>query len=177
MPQARLNYEDSCRRLHGSYLKPGVIPPMRDHLPQIDDPAPLGESFFRTFVGAGVDLCHLTLPRTFFGRSEINGASICNTDLTESNFCWNDFIEVDFTTAVLARSDLRASVFERVKFVNTDLRSADMRRSSFHDCDFEGALMEGAVLTPSQRPDLRLSQEQRDEITWINSSGPEPNGG
>jgi hypothetical protein len=37
--------------------------------------------------------------------------------------------------------------------------------------------MEGAVLTPSQRPDLRLSQEQRDEITWINSSGPEPNGG
>lgn len=112
-----------------------------------DDPEPLGVNFFRTFVGEGDDLSNLTLPRTFFRKSEVNDASFQSTDLTESNLCWNDFTDVDFTDAVLARSDLRTSLFNRVKFVRTDLRGADLRLSTFEDCDFDGALTTGAIFT------------------------------
>jgi uncharacterized protein YjbI with pentapeptide repeats len=176
MTQTRLSYEDSCRRLQPDYLAPGHIPPMPEHMPQIDS-EPLGVSFFRTFVGDGDDLSNLTLPRTFFGRSEINDASFRNTDLAESNLCWNDFINVDFTDAILAGSDVRSSVFSQIKFVGTDLRGADMRRSSFQDCDFSGALMDGAILSNSQRLELDLSDEQRSAIQWTDDDGPEPDGG
>jgi hypothetical protein len=128
-----------------------VIPPLPDHLPRPDDEEPLGVSFFRTFVGEGDDLSGLFLPHTFFGRSEINDAAFRNTDFTESNLCWNDFVDVDFTDAVLAGSDMRASLFQRVRFVRTDLRRADLRRSTFEGCAFEGALMEGAIVTQKQK--------------------------
>jgi uncharacterized protein YjbI with pentapeptide repeats len=176
MEQKRLSYEDSCRRLQQDYLAPGHVPPIPDHLPQ-GDTEPLGVTFFRTFVGDGDDLGNLTLPRTFFGRSEINDASFRNTNLKESNLCWNDFIHVDFTDAVLAGADLRASVFSHVKFLRTDLRGADMRRSSFENCVFDGALMEGAILSHGQRSELDLSDEQRAKIEWTNDDGPEPDGG
>lgn len=176
-PKTRLSYEDSCRRLQPDYLEAGVIPPIPERMPQFDDPEPLGVSFFRTSIGEGDDLSNLTLPRTFFGKSEINDALFQNTDLTESNLCWNDFVDVDFTDAILARSDLRASLFNRVKFVRTDLRGADMRQSSFEDCDFENALMTGAILTAEQGAELNLSEEQRGQISWTNEDGPEPGGG
>lgn len=97
MTQPRMSYEDSCRRLQRNYLEPGSIPPIPHNVPQYDDAEPLGVSFFRTFVGEGDDLSNLPLPRTFFGRAEINQATFCNTDFTESNLSWNDFLEVDFT--------------------------------------------------------------------------------
>ena len=56
----------------------------------------MGLSFFRTFVGNG-ELDSLTIPRTFFGRSEKRAISFKNTDLSESCLCWSDFIDVDFT--------------------------------------------------------------------------------
>lgn len=177
MPAPRLSYDDSCRRLQEQYLEPGTIPPLPDHLPRPGDPDPLGVSFFRTVVGDGDDLGNLTLPRTFFGRSEINDASFRNTDLTESNLCWNDFIDVDFTDATLARSDARASLFRRVTFTRADLRGVDMRRSSFEECVFDGALLEGAILTHAQGSGLRLSAGQRSEIAWTTDEGPEPDGG
>ena len=59
---------------------------------------------------------HLTIPRTFFGRSEIAHTSFANSDLSESTLCWNDFVDVDFTNACLAGADLRASNYERVRF-------------------------------------------------------------
>jgi uncharacterized protein YjbI with pentapeptide repeats len=177
MVQARLGYEDSCRRLQEADLASGDIPPIPDHLPQFDDPEPLGVTFFRTFIGEGVDLSNLSLRRTFLGRTEINDALFANTDFTESNFCWNDFIDVDFTDAILAGSDLRASAFVRVKFLRTDLRGADMRRSSFEDCAFDGALMEGAVLTYQQGSQISPSDDQRGKIKWTNDDGPEPGGG
>ncbi len=172
----RLSYEDSCVRLQKDYLSGDKIPPMPDHLPQYDDEE-LGVSFFKTFVGEGDDLGNLTLPRTFFGRSEINDARFVNTDFTESNLCWNDFFNVDFTNAILARSDLRASTFVRVKFVSADLSHADMRMSSFENCDFERATMAGAVLTVEQGARLALSDIQRAQIAWTNDEGPEPGGG
>jgi len=177
MPNPRLSYEESCRRLQKDYLGEGVIPPLPDRLPRSDDKEPLGVSFFRTFIGEGDDLSNLFLPHTFFGRSEVNNAIFRNTDFSESNLCWNDFIDADFTDAVLARSDMRASVFKRVKFVGADLRRADLRRSTFQDCAFDGALMEGVVVTRNQRASLGLSKSQIDEVAWTDDEGGEPDGG
>jgi uncharacterized protein YjbI with pentapeptide repeats len=173
MRVSRLTYEESCRRLEGA----DKVPPMPDHLPQWDDEVRLGMSFFRRLVDGGIDFRNLTLPRTFFGRSEMRNVSFENTDLSESNFCWNDFIKVDFTDSLLTRSDMRSSNFEEVRFVRADLRSVDMRRSWFANCIFDGALMEGAVLTRAQAVKMSLSREQREFIAWRNDDGPEPGGG
>jgi uncharacterized protein YjbI with pentapeptide repeats len=154
-----------------------VIPPLQDHLPRPDDEEPLGVSFFRTFVGEGDDLSSLFLPHTFFGRSEINDAAFRNTDFTESNLCWNDFIDVDFSDAVLAGSDMRASLFRRVKFVRTDLRRVDLRRSTFEGCAFDGALMNGAIVARNQKAMLGLSKSQMEDIAWSADEGDEPDGG
>jgi uncharacterized protein YjbI with pentapeptide repeats len=150
---------------------------MPDHIPQPEDEEPLGLSFFRTFVGDGVNLSYLSIPRTFFGRSEISNATFRNTDLSESNLRWNDFIDVDFTEAALARADLRASIYTRVDFTRTDLRSADMRRSDFEECAFDGAEMENAILTREQGARLKLPSTQRAVIDWRENDGPEPSGG
>lgn len=177
MAQSRVSYEDSCRRLQPDYLDPGEVPPQPDHLPQYDDPEPLGVNFFRTFVGDGTDLSNLTLPRTFFGRTEVNGVSFVNTDLSESNLCWNDFLDVDFTDSVLARCDIRASSFIRVQFVTANLQGADLRRSTFEHCRFDGAVMDGAILTRRQGSKLFLTKEQSTQIAWATDDGPEPRGG
>jgi uncharacterized protein YjbI with pentapeptide repeats len=150
---------------------------MPDHLPQPDDEEPLGLSFFRTFVGEDADLSNLTIPRTFFGRSEISNASFRNTDLSESNLRWNDFIDGDFTEAILARADFRASIYTHVNFTRADLRGADMRRADFEDCIFDGAAMEGTVLARKQGSRLSLSNAQTDAIAWCDADGPEPSGG
>ena len=166
----RLDYEASCRKLE---LEPA--PPVPDHMPRFDDEEPLGVQFFRTMVEG--DLSGLTLPRTFFGRSEISKASFVNTDLHESNLCWNDFIDVDFSQADLSHSDLRASLFEDVLFVETNLQSADLRGASFRNCRFDRALMKGATLTRALGEELSLSPEQRSEINWVDDDGDEPDGG
>src|SRR5262249_28078690 len=137
----RLSYEESCRLLqrlgYPDAGADGVIPPMPDHRPQCDDEEPLGVCFFRTKEGAGEhDLENLTLPRTFFGKSEVGPVSFKNTDLSESNLCWNDFNRVNFTDADLSGSDLRASLFCECDFVRTNLRNSDLRRSTFEKCDF-----------------------------------------
>ena len=187
----RLSYEESCRLLqrlgYPDVGADGVIPPIPDHRPQCDDEAPLGVSFFRTFVGQDIeegdeddshrDLENLTLPRTFFGRSYIQHVSFKNTDLSESTLCWNDFNEVNFTDADLSGGDLRASIFSEVDFVRTNLRKADLRHSSFEACDFTDADMRGAKLTPKQGEQIHLSDEQRKVIDWQESDGDEPPGG
>ena len=174
---ARLAYEDSCRLLQSlGYLEEGAIPPIPDHRPRYDDEEPLGVAFFRTLVAQG-DLQNLTLPRTYFGRSEVGPVSFRNTDLSESNLCWNDFNEVDFSDCDLSGGDLRASLFRKVKFVRANLRNADFRRSGFEDCDFTNAEMLGAKITGSQGAELRLSDKQRSEIEWQSTEGEAPDGG
>ncbi len=193
----RLSYELSCeflQRYHnvGEGVE-GAIPPMPDHRP--DCYGGDGVRFFRTWVGVGrplglepsnpeawVDveehsLENLTLPRTFFGRSEIGPISFQNTDLSESTLCWNDFIEVNFTDADLSKSDLRASIFKHVAFVRTNLRDADLRRSRFEACDFTDADMIKAKLTREQGGRIHLSDEQRKMIDWQESEGDKPLGG
>jgi hypothetical protein len=172
-----------------------VIPPLPDRRPQCDDEGPLGVSFFRTWVGVGrpfwlkpsgpedeVDvgehaLENLTLPRTFFGRSEIGPISFRNTDLSESTLCWNDFIEVDFTDADLSGCDLRASIFRKVDFVRANLQDSDLCRSGFEDCDFTDADMRGAKMTREQGGQITLSDRQQGVIDWQEGEGDEPPGG
>jgi uncharacterized protein YjbI with pentapeptide repeats len=174
----RLGYEESIRRLQElGFLGAGEKPPLPNHVPQPEDEESLGLSFFRTFVGEGADLSNLSIPRTFFSRSEISNASFRDSDLSESNLRWNDFIDVDFTEATLARTDFRASIYTRVNFTRADLRGADMRRASFEECVFDGAAMDGAALTRKQGRRLSLSSAQRAAIAWCDDDGPEPSGG
>ena len=174
----RLSYDDSCRRLQQlGYLGPNQFPPLPAHGPSYGDEEPLGLSFFRTFIGDGDGhLDNLSIPRTFFGRSEIRSISFRNTDLSESCLCWNDFINVDFTDALLASSDLRASNFERAKFVRTDLRKADLRRSTFLECDFTGALLNGAKLDQGNEL-LEILSEQQKSVLDYQPEGEYPPGG
>jgi uncharacterized protein YjbI with pentapeptide repeats len=173
MKRPRKSYEESCRQIEG-YLG-GEIPPLPKRRPQFDDEEPLGVSFFRTLISD--DLSDLSLPRTFFGRSEVEESAFRNSDLRESNLCWCDFSDVDFSDAVLADCDLRASIFQRVKFAGADLRRSDLRRSTFEDCSFEGALFSGAILTREQGESLELSETQIAEIAWSDDAGEEPGGG
>ncbi|WP_371271260.1 pentapeptide repeat-containing protein [Variovorax sp. OK202] len=150
---------------------------MPQRRPSYSDEGPWGVSFFRTRIDGSIALSNLTLPRSLFGRSEINGASFENTDLSESSLCWNDFVDVNFSQAKLARADLRASDFEHCDFRTSDLREADLRRSLFRRCAFDGAEMAGAVLTHKQGQALLLSDLQRAQISWADTDGPEPSGG
>jgi uncharacterized protein YjbI with pentapeptide repeats len=150
---------------------------MPERLPQYDDSEPLGFSVFRVRLDDALDLSDLTLPRTFFGRSEINRVLFRNTDLHESNLCWNDFNGTDFTRADLTGSDIRSSLFHKVLFINANLNGADLRGSSFLDCHFERAAMKGVLLTREQGAAMYLSETQRQSIDWRDESGPEPGGG
>ncbi|MDX2197645.1 MAG: pentapeptide repeat-containing protein [Phycisphaerae bacterium] len=173
---ARRSYADSCAELQRlGLLEPGAIPPIPDHLPQADDDDPSGVSFFRTQVDG--DLSNLTLPRTFFGRSLVRDASFQNTDLSESNLCWCDFVQVDFSRACLRSSDLRGSIFDGVRFVNCDLRNADLRHATFRKCDFAGADLAGAKLGRRLAWSLVLDAHQQASIDWQTFEGETPPGG
>jgi uncharacterized protein YjbI with pentapeptide repeats len=172
----RKSYEDSCRFLQeAGWLKAGVVPLLPPGRPNYDDEQ-LGVEFFRTRVADEV-FENLTLPRTFFGRSEIKDVSFVGTDLSESTLCWNDFIRVNFSNCDLSRSDLRGAIFQKVNFSEANLSAADMRRSDFSSCDFSHAAFCGTKLTKRQAKRLHLSDEQLQEIEWQDSDGEEPEGG
>jgi len=173
----RLNYEDSCLELQERELiDAGEIPPLPKHPPRYDDEEQPGVSFFHTQL-ADLELDLLTLPRTFFNRSEIRSVSFRDTDLSESTANWNDFKKVDFSKADLSRCDLRGCEFERVKFISASLRGADIRHSTFHDCDFTAADVHGLKLTKAAAASLKFSKEQLDVIAWQLDEGEEPEGG
>jgi len=174
----RLDYDLSCARLRElGLLDRDSHPPMPERLPQYDDIEPLGVSMFRTLLDDNLDLSDLTLPRTFFGRSQIDRVLFRNSDLHESNLCWNDFNGTDFTGADLVGSDMRASLFHDVLFVATNLDGADLRQSSFTACRFGEAAMKGTILERQQGATMRLSEAQRQTIGWRDECGPEPGGG
>lgn len=174
--QPRRDYEQSCRELQrAGWLEAGQVPSMPARRPGADDDGPLGVSFFRTRVSG--EFSNMTLPRTFFGRSEVRDASFRNTDLSESTLCWNDFIAVDFSDGSLRRSDLRAAEFSGVSFARCDMRDADLRRSHFENCDFAGADLRGAKLTRDQAVRLGLEAAQREGVAWQDTDGEEPDGG
>jgi uncharacterized protein YjbI with pentapeptide repeats len=151
-------------------------PKLPSRMPQYDDEDPCGLSVFRMGIEA-MNLSKLDMRRTFFGRSEIANCDFSSTDLSESNLCWNDFIDVNFSRANLSRSDLRASLYQNVNFSLCDLSNADLRLASFENCDFESASMKGTKITKAAGAVLNLSQQQKDVIDWQNIEGEEPMGG
>jgi BTB/POZ domain-containing protein KCTD9 len=172
----RKPYKESCQFLKDQQLlEADTLPELPQRAPRYDDEQ-LGVSFFRTRL-ADARLDGLTLPRTFFGRSEIRGVSFRGTDLSESTGCWNDFIEVDFGEADLSGADLRGSIFQRVSFRGAVLRGADLRRTSFSGCTFADADLTGAKLSRSFLWLFRLSAAQRGNVDWQSGPGPEPAGG
>jgi uncharacterized protein YjbI with pentapeptide repeats len=172
----RLSYNDSCRALQNQQIiEAGDIPPLPPKSPRHDDDA-LGINFFRTLL-ADAKMEHLTLPRTFFGRSEIRGTSFKDTDLSESTINWNDFIDVDFSSADLSRCDFRGCQLQDVSFCGTRLTNADFRHCSFESCDFKDADFAGTKLTRKAAVSLRLSPEQKQVIDWQADDGEEPEGG
>jgi uncharacterized protein YjbI with pentapeptide repeats len=176
MPQ-RLSYEGSCRELQRQkILDEGEIPPLPQQQPRYDDEEPLGVHFFRTQMSDAA-LEHLSLPRTFFSRSEIRDVSFKNTDLSESTVNWNDFIIVDLTSADLSRCDLRGCAFQDVRFIMASLRHADLCHSGFENCDFTGADVTGAKLTKEAAEALQFSSEQQLVIDAQKDDGAEPDGG
>jgi uncharacterized protein YjbI with pentapeptide repeats len=134
-----------------------------------------GFEFFRTKCEG--DYSSLSLPRTFFGRSLVEQASFEGSDLTESALCWNDFVEVNFSSASLHRADLRRSVFDRCLFIDCDLRGADLRGSDFTDCRFSGARLEAAVVERGAGWLGGLDEAQRAQLTLAASEGDDPLGG
>ena len=172
----RLDYEESCRALQKlGLLEAGDIPPLGQGPPRYDDEE-LGVEFFRTLV-ADAKAEFLTLPRTFFGRSEIRVTSFRGTDLSGSVANWNDFICVDFSEANLADADLRANLFERVNFAGASLVGADLRYCGLKQCDFTGADMTDVKITRKAGTALNLSQEQQYSVDWQDEDGEEPAGG
>ena len=172
----RLSYEDSCRALQNQeIIDAGDIPPLPSKSPRYDDEV-LGVSFFRTML-ADAKIEHLTLPRTFFGRSEIRATSFQDTNLSESTANWNDFIDVDFTSSDISHSDFRACVFNGVKFRNTKLVGTDFRYCGFTNCDFTGADLTDTKFTKKIGASLQLSPEQQQAIDWQTDDGEEPEGG
>lgn len=174
MPDKRLSYEESCERLKPDYIT--ETPPLPNRMPRYDDEK-LGLSFFNTYVGDGGDFSNLSIPKTYFNRSEINSASFRNTDLSQSCLCWNNFVGVDFSEADLSGADLRGSIYRNVRFNSALLKGADLRHSTFEDCDFEGANLRNAVLSRWQRRSLSLAPEQQKVIDWRWRNGPLPDGG
>ena len=145
-------------------------------MPHYDDDHPCGFSIFRMGI-EDIELSELDMRRTFFSKSEIANCSFRNTDLGESNLCWNDFIQVDFSDANLSNSDLRASIYDRVNFSGCDLSGSDLRQSDFSECDFSSAIMKKTRLTRASGAVMPLSQKQKDEIDWQDTEGDEPGGG
>jgi uncharacterized protein YjbI with pentapeptide repeats len=156
-------------------IDPGNIPPLLQKPPRHDDEV-LGVNFFRTML-ADSKIEHLTLPRTFFGRSEIRATSFRDSDLSETTANWNDFVDVDFSAADISRSDFRACVFERTRFSGAKLAGVDFRHCSFTGCDFAGADLAGAKFTKKTGASLRLSSDQQGTVDWQVDDGEEPEGG
>jgi BTB/POZ domain-containing protein KCTD9 len=172
----RLSYEDSFRFLQSEgWEGPGDIPPLPDRPPRYDDET-LGLSFFRTFV-KDAKLEYLTIPRTYFGRSQIDNVSLAGSDLHESVANWNDLNQVDFSMADLRAFDFRGCVLRRIRFDGALLNGADLRCCSIEDCSFVDADMTGAHITRDTGASLCLSAQQREQIIWHDEDGPEPDGG
>jgi len=172
----RLSYEDSYRFLQREgWEGPGEIPQIPEQPPKYDDEV-LGLSFFRTWV-EDAKLENLTIPRTYFSRSKISRTSFIGTDMTESVANWNDFEEVNFSSSDLTGVDFRACALRRVRFDNAVMKSADLRCCGFEGCTFVGADLTGAKITREAEALLGLSPEQREQVSWQEDDGPDPEGG
>lgn len=178
----RKSLEETWRYLESQHARvprhPDGSPAVPDRMPSFDDEEP-GFSYFRSGL-EDADRGHLTMPRTFFGRSWLIRVNFSGTDLSDSRMCWNDFDDCDFTGADLSACDMRASIFRRCTFEGAILSDADLRHSTFDGCVFTRAELTGAIAEgagPRARLRDLLSEAQRAVIDWAEDGGPEPPGG
>lgn len=154
------------------YLESIGIEPPRDAqgLPCVVTDNPYNHSyddrltFFRTYI-RDLDFSCLTMPNSFFGRTQIDAFNFRNTDLSGSYMQENDWLDCDFTSANLSKCSLIA-LFYNCNFNGADLRGADLRDGGFYNCDFTNAILADACLRPEQAQDLPLSELQRLVINW-----------
>jgi uncharacterized protein YjbI with pentapeptide repeats len=149
-------------------------PHIPERMPHYDDDV-LGLSFFRERLRE-CDFSSLTMPRTFFGRSEFANVTFRASDLSESRLCWNDFVDCDFSQAELRGADLRAANFTRCAFASANLSDADLRTASFDSCDFSGANFGGAIVETYACADLGIEPNVAG-VRWVDDAGEEPPGG
>ena len=173
----RYTYEASCKRLQAmEIIDRGEIPLLPETMPSHDDEGPLGVSFFRSLLQSG-DLSNMTLPRTYFGRSEIRHIAFRNCDLSESRACWNDFLFVNFSGAILTGMDFRASILKSVNFEAADLTNADFRHCDLEKCKFGRAIMSGVKMPDRFKSAFKWTKRQLNDIEWCLNAGEEPPGG
>jgi hypothetical protein len=165
MTPARRSWEESLVCFQGRAAHIPIVPPGRRPADVCDRPEP-GDDRFRGLRLA--DAIHeevvfedLTLPRTLFERCRFHGVSFRNTDLRLSCLAGNDWIDCDFTDAVLTCADLRDAVFFGCRFVNCRLVGADLRKSQLTACDFTGADLTGARMDRGLKEVLVLTEHQR----------------
>jgi len=139
-----------------------------------DDDEYVSESldYFRTACWGRHWNC-LTLPRSYFAKTDLERCSFRNTDLSGSRIVVNDIVDCDFREADLTGACL-ASLFVECDFSAATLNGADLRRSTFIDCTFAGASMQGTKLLQEDREALPLSSLQFVDVEWSDDSGPEP---
>lgn len=179
----RLTAEHSFKHIRDSgWDAPDEASALPAKMPSVSD-TELGLRFFRTCV-SNEQFDDLTIPRTFYGRSEIKSVTFECSDLSESRMCWNDWEHCDFRGANLSGCDLRRSTFEYCYFIGTNLTGADLRGARFEKCSFSGAVMRGVKLEKQFRLSrwlrakaLKLSPEQIRDINWVTIVGEEPPGG
>jgi hypothetical protein len=172
---SRLSYAESCKLLEPYGACGSEPPPMPSGIPKHDADI-LGVNFFRTVI-EDAKFENLTLPRTFFGRSEIKNSSFAGSDLSKSHLCWNEFVGVSFCGTLLAGADLRASDYQKCDFIECDLSGADLRRASFKNCVFKGAILKDAIIPRRLKKVCEFSEDQIAQAKLIFFEGPEPDGG
>lgn len=179
---ARLSFEHSLTALRSRGLDvPTSAADVPRRMPSIRDGN--GLTFFRTRVETE-DFRDLTISWSLFLRSEIVDCRFENADLSESSMTWCNWTNCNFMRADLRGCDLRRSVFRKCDFWEAILDDADLRGAQFVDCHFNHARMNRAKLEKPfglfaaiRRRKLRLSQEQAQQITWVSSTGSDPDGG
>ena len=172
----RLTYEESCRALQRlGHLQEGAIPPLPDHRPRYDDEGPLGVNFFRTSVRDG-DIENMTLPRTFFGRSDIGPLSF-KTRIVRIYAVLERFQQGGLHGCQSLQKRPPCLAVLQGAFRQNRSPKCRLRQLTFAECDFTDAEMRGARLTHRQGRVIVLSTQQREAIDWQESDGSPPGGG
>jgi uncharacterized protein YjbI with pentapeptide repeats len=126
-----------------------------------------GFKFFR-LQRSNKDMSNLYLPGIYIGRCELTSIRFRNADFTNSIFCWDYFIDCDFSDSNFSYADLRASIFENCCFDRCIMNKADFRHSSFYNCSFKEADVFGAIsLKDEVYLKKTLSNEQLANMVWV----------
>lgn len=119
------------------------------------------------------------LQRTDFNQSIIEGAILCNADLSEQDLSGMDFSSINFSNADLKSSNLSNSNLQRARLrdailAKADLRGANLKRTDLGGTNFTRADLGGANLSGAYLPNSDLTEaDLRDanfSKTWLQNT-------